>query len=64
MLRAKFRFLDDTQRLAGKKKERNFFFTVHISPLDILAFWDVSFLISRIGIVRSDSYLSWECLGV
>lgn len=51
MLRAKFRFLDDTQRLPNEKEkgERDFVI-VHISPLGILTFGDVSFLNSRIGI--------------
>lgn len=56
MLRAKIGFLDDTQRLPNEREkgERDFI-TVHISPLGILTFGDVSFLNSRIGITISDS---------
>lgn len=56
MLRAKFRFLDDTQRLPNEKEkgERDFII-VHISPLGILTFGNVSFLNSRRGITISDS---------
>lgn len=56
ILRAKFRLLDKSKRLPGEKEkgERDLI-SVHLCPLGILTFWNVSFLIYRIGIITSVS---------
>lgn len=55
ILRARFRLLDESKRLPSEKeKGEKDFVPVHICPLGILTFADVSFLIYRRGIIVSD----------